>query len=98
MQRPDRDSFILSSVLPADLKGGDAAVNAQMLLDVFGGEQNAVADALVLNSGFALATAKFAKDPKEGVAMARDIQRSGKAADVMKKWAETTQKIANGGI
>eukprot|EP00212_Chloropicon_laureae_P009128 CAMPEP_0197500304 /NCGR_PEP_ID=MMETSP1311-20131121/61460_1 /TAXON_ID=464262 /ORGANISM="Genus nov. species nov., Strain RCC856" /LENGTH=393 /DNA_ID=CAMNT_0043046057 /DNA_START=145 /DNA_END=1326 /DNA_ORIENTATION=+ len=81
-----------------DLKGGDAAVNAQMLLDVFGGEQNAVADALVLNSGFALATAKFAKDPKEGVAMARDIQRSGKAADVMKKWAETTQKIANGGI
>ena len=80
-----------------DLKGGDAATNAQMLLDVFGGEQNAVADALVLNSGFALATAKFAKDPKEGVAMARDIQRSGKAADVMKKWAETTQKIANGG-
>jgi anthranilate phosphoribosyltransferase len=80
-----------------DLKGGDASVNAQMLLDVFGGEQNAVADALILNSGFALATANFAKDPAEGVAMAREVQRSGKAAAVMEKWAETTQKIANAG-
>ena len=80
-----------------DLKGGAASVNAQMLLDVFGGEQNAVADALVLNSGFALATAKFAKDPAEGVAMAREVQRSGKAAAVMEKWAETTQKIAAAG-
>ena len=80
-----------------DLKGGDATVNAQMLLDVFGGEQNAVADALILNSGFALATANFAKDPAEGVAMAREVQRSGKAAEVMQKWAETTQKIAAAG-
>jgi len=77
-----------------DLKGGDASVNAQMLLDVFGGEQGPVADALILNAGFALATANIASNPGEGVAMARDVQRSGKAADVMKKWAETSQKVA----
>jgi len=78
-----------------DLKGGDAAVNAQMLLDVFGGEDSPVADALILNSGFALATANFAKTPAEGVAMAKEVQRSGKAAAVMEKWAQTSQKVAN---
>ena len=77
-----------------DLKGGDAAVNAQMLLDVFGGEQGPVADALILNAGFALATAKFASNPGEGVAMAREVQRSGNAAEVMDLWAKTSQKVA----
>ncbi|WZN59264.1 anthranilate phosphoribosyltransferase [Chloropicon roscoffensis] len=77
-----------------DLKGGDASVNAQMLLDVFGGEQGPVADALILNAGFALATAKVASNPGEGVAMAREVQRSGKAAAVMEKWAATSQKVA----
>ena len=65
-----------------------------MLLDVFGGEQGPVADALILNAGFALATAKVASNPGEGVAMAREVQRSGKAAAVMEKWAATSQKVA----
>ena len=78
----------------SDLKGGDAATNAQMLLDVFGGAKGPVADALCLNAGFALATAQFAKDPAEGVAMAQEVQQSGKAAAVMEKWAETSQRLA----
>ncbi len=38
-----------------DLKGGDAALNAQILRDVFGGAKGPVADALNLNAGYALA-------------------------------------------
>ena len=38
-----------------DLKGGDAALNAAILRDVLGGQRGAVADALNLYAGVALA-------------------------------------------
>jgi anthranilate phosphoribosyltransferase len=75
-----------------DLAGGDAALNARILMDAFGGAQGAVADALNLNAGVALAAAKVARDAKEGVAMAQDAQRSGRAGDVMNKWIEVSAK------
>lgn len=74
-----------------DLKGGDAKLNAQILRDVFGGQKGHVANALNLNAGVALASCKVAKDVKEGIAMAREAQESGKAAEVLKKWAATSQ-------
>lgn len=75
----------------ADLKGGDANVNAQMLKDVFGGQRGPVADALVLNAGVALCAADLAKTPAEGVAMAQEVQRSGKAGQTLAKWVEVSQ-------
>ena len=54
-----------------DLAGGDAALNASILGDVFGGAKNAVADALNLNAGVALAACEVAGSPQEGVAMAQ---------------------------
>ena len=54
-----------------DLAGGDSALNASILEDVFGGAQNAVADALNLNAGVALAACEVAGSPQEGVAMAQ---------------------------
>jgi anthranilate phosphoribosyltransferase len=55
----------------ADLAGGDAQLNASILSDVFGGTRGAVADALNLNAGVALAAAEIAASPAEGVAMAQ---------------------------
>lgn len=55
----------------ADLAGGDAQLNASILTDVFGGARGAVADALNLNAGVALAAAEVASSPAEGVAMAQ---------------------------
>jgi len=69
-----------------DLAGGDAELNAKILKDVFGGARGAVADALNLNAGYALAASQVAADPREGVAMAQEAQRAGKAADVLAKW------------
>ena len=54
-----------------DLAGGDARLNASILGDVFGGARGAVADALVLNAGVALAACEVAGSPEEGVAMAQ---------------------------
>lgn len=77
-----------------DLAGGDAALNARILRDVFGGARGPVADALNLNAGYALAAMQVAKDPKEGVAMAQEAQRAGKAAGVLEKWARVSQEEA----
>ena len=54
-----------------DLKGGDRALNASILMDVFGGMRGPVADALCLNAGVALAAATVADSPSEGVQMAQ---------------------------
>lgn len=75
-----------------DLAGGDAELNARILKDVFGGSRNAVADALNLNAGVALAAARVASDVKEGIAMAQEAQRSGKAGDTLNAWITCSQE------
>ncbi len=81
-----------------DLAGGDAKLNAKILMDAFGGERGAVADALNLNAGVALAAANVAKDAKEGVMMAQEAQRSGKSADTMRKWIEVSAAAQKQGL
>ena len=44
-----------------DLRGGDAQLNARMLMDALGGERGPVADCLILNAGVAMAAAAQAK-------------------------------------
>ncbi|MEW5303560.1 MAG: hypothetical protein WDW36_006240 [Sanguina aurantia] len=88
-----RDLGILRCTVE-DLKGGDAALNAAILRDVFGGQQGPVADALVLNAAYALAACSVASSPAEGVAMAREVQRSGAALTTLDSWAALTQRLA----
>jgi len=73
-----------------DLKGGDAKLNASILKDVFGGARNAVADALNLNAGVALAAAGVVGTPEDGVAAAQEAQRAGRAGDVLGRWVEAS--------
>lgn len=73
-----------------DLKGGDAKLNAQILRDVFGGQPGPVADALVLNAGYALAACEVAGSPVEGIEMAREAQRSGAAGVTLQKWVDAS--------
>eukprot|EP00889_Picochlorum_renovo_P005674 jgi/Picre1/32704/NNA_008049.t1 len=77
--------------------GGDAALNAQILRDVFGGSRNAVADALNLNAGVALAAARVASDVKEGIAMAQEVQRQGRPADTLQAWIASSNAASNKG-
>ena len=82
----------------ADLAGGDASVNARILEDAFGGGRGAVADALNLNAGVALAAANVARDAREGVAMAKEVQESGKAGDTLRKWVHASQQAQKDGL
>ncbi|KAK9803191.1 hypothetical protein WJX73_000329 [Symbiochloris irregularis] len=77
-----------------DLKGGDAQVNAAILRDVFGGQRGPVADALNLNAGVALAACKVTSSPADGVALAQEVQRAGKAAEKLQDWIDASQKYA----
>lgn len=75
------------------VKGGGPQKNAQILNDVFSGrEKGPFYDVIVLNSGFAIYIADMAKTPKEGVALARGIIDSGKAAQKLKDFVECSNK------
>ena len=77
-----------------DLKGGDAKLNASILADVFGGARSAVADALNLNAGVALAAAGLADTPEDGVALAQETQRAGKAGGTLARWSAASAAAA----
>jgi anthranilate phosphoribosyltransferase len=64
----------------ADLKGGDAAHNAEAINKVLAGEKNAFRDIVVLNSAAALMVAGKAKDLKQGAVLATQSIDTGKAA------------------
>jgi anthranilate phosphoribosyltransferase len=63
----------------ADLKGGDAAHNAEALRTVLDGKPSAFADAALMTAGAALVVAEAAGDLEEGVAIARKAVASGAA-------------------
>lgn len=54
----------------------------------------AVADALCLNAGYALAACRVAATPAEGVKMAQEVQRRGDATATLQRWAEASQAAA----
>ena len=68
-----------------DLQGGDATENAGLLLDVFAGKQNAVADSLIFNAGAALWIFGISSTLKEGIAKARGVHREGLAMQTLIK-------------
>ena len=88
---------------PADLRGGDAAHNAEVARAVLAGEPGPIRDTVVLNAGAALAAAA-------GVPRAADLTGvladactrasaaidSGGAAALLDRWAAAAQRLAAG--
>jgi anthranilate phosphoribosyltransferase len=69
----------LRRVKPEALRGGDAAENAQALLDVLKGRKGPYRDVAILNAAAALVVAGSAKELKAGVALAAKSLDSGEA-------------------
>ena len=74
-----------------DLKGGDAAHNADVIRRVMAGEQGPVRDAVVLNAGAALAvyddpTGEPMTALAEGIAKAADAIDAGAAHATLERW------------
>ena len=75
-----------------DLKGSDAAHNAEALRSVLKGEPSAFRDAAVMTAGAALLVAGKARNFRDGVAAAQAAIDSGSALRSM----ETLVKVSNG--
>ena len=75
---------------PDDLKGGDAAHNAEALRAVLDGKPSAFADAALMTAGAALIVAGKETDIKQAIDYARDAMKSGAAKKALAKLAEVS--------
>ncbi len=66
---------------PAELRGGNAAQNADAIRRVLAGENGARRDAILLNAAATVAAAGLADDLKDGLELAREAIDSGAAAE-----------------
>lgn len=81
---------------PGDLRGGDAAFNAEVARRVFAGERGPVRDAVVLNAGAAIAAQQGIGDDlpaaiAAGMARAAEAIDSGAAARALDRWVEVAR-------
>jgi anthranilate phosphoribosyltransferase len=79
----------------ADLKGGDAVVNAAALRQVLAGARGAYRDIVLLNAGAALVVGARAQTLHEGVALAAASIDSGAAGAALERLIAATN--ASGG-
>lgn len=80
-----------------DLRGGDAAHNAEVLRRVLAGESGPVRDAVLLNAGAALAVLDAPADPVDdalaaGTARAAEAVDSGAARATLDRWLATASR------
>lgn len=78
----------------AALRGGDARENLRLLHEVLSGDGTPLQDAVLLNAAAALVAAGAAASAAEGVALAREAVRSGRAARKLESWIATARKAA----
>ncbi len=78
----------------ADLAGGDAAANADLMRGVLTGEPGPRTDAVLFNAGGALMAADLAIDLREGVGLARAAVGDGRAATLLADLAAATHDLA----
>ena len=83
-----------------ELRGGDAAHNARVVVDTFAGATGAVRDAVLLNAGIALALtqpdsgsteADFDADVRAGMHRAAHAIDSGAATALVQRWVSATR-------
>ena len=88
-------AFGLEQVDTDQLAGGDAAVNADLLKRIVGGEGGPHRDIVVLNAGAGLFVAGVAGSLEEGVAKAQESIDSGAAARTLDRFVEAYQNAAD---
>jgi anthranilate phosphoribosyltransferase len=90
-----------------DLRGGDAADNASVVRSVLSGDRGPVRDIVVLNAAAALAAADglqglpaadvLGKALADGLSRAAEAIDSGAASQLLARWSETSQRLADRG-
>ncbi len=88
----DPREFDLPPPLEGALRGGDAAENAQIILNVLDGETGARRDIVQLNAAAALWVSGVAEDLAAGMELARDSIDSGAAKNRLERLVEESTK------
>jgi anthranilate phosphoribosyltransferase len=79
--------FGIQKASPADLLGGDAARNAEIVRDVLGGALGAPRDVVLLNAGVGLFVAGHSTSVREGIASAAEAIDTGAALKTLASMA-----------
>lgn len=76
----------------ADLRGGDATYNADVIRRVLGGDlEGPIADAIALNAGVGCYVYGLDHTVKEGVERVKKVLKSGKPLHTLETWAKVSQ-------
>jgi len=75
------------------IKGGDASINADILLRVLKGEKGAFRDTVLLNAGLAIFTSGVVETISDGIKRAEESIDSGAAYEKLLRLVEKTQKL-----
>jgi len=86
------EDFGLTRATLAEIQGGDARQNSQIILDVLRGERGARRDIVLLNAAAALVASGKTVDLTEGVAVAAQSIDGGKALDKLERLIEFTSR------
>jgi anthranilate phosphoribosyltransferase len=86
------EQFGFQRCVLADLQGGDAAANADIVRSVLSGTTGPKRDIILLNSAFALTAAGICADPESGIARAAKAIDSGEALLRLQGLAEQSHK------
>ena len=78
---------------PDDLAGGDPATNAGLTRAVLSGETGPGRDIVCVNAAAALSAAGLADDIQDGLQRAAESIDSGKAAAVLDRWVEVSNRL-----
>lgn len=82
----DPQAFGFKPCTLQDLRGGDAALNASLLTKVFAGEKSPIADALAFTAGVGLMVFNRTETIAEGIQIAQQALKEGRALQVLDKW------------
>ncbi len=74
------------------MRGGGPEDNARLAREVLGGAKGPRRDVVLLNAAAALRAAGIAKDWKEGIGLAAGAIDSGRAGDVLERWARISKQ------
>jgi anthranilate phosphoribosyltransferase len=80
---------------PDAIRGGGPADNAAIAREVLAGREGPRRDIVLLNAAAALKAAGLAKDFREGVGIAVEAIDSGRAGEVLDRWARVSREAAS---
>lgn len=89
----DASALGLPPATLADVRGGDAAFNAQIVRRVLDGERGPHRDISVLNAAAGLTVVGMVADLADGIELASTAIDSGRAHDALKRLVKTSQEV-----